>query len=184
MTLCPCGFIHEEFVMGFTYAEKVDAKCPTVYITSQLETDCRHWYKGLDCNAPAWWADDRQHGVQADENKGTSWLHGRFTCTVRHLIVARSLSTLLTSLLNYSACEYLYLEVVCVHPHWLRLQTQMYPNQKAIELKSLSETRWTTQIAACHAVTTRLDVILASIQIGGNTNIGIEPLKLSRSCIW
>ena len=46
-------------------------------------------------------------------------------------------------------------------------------NQKAIELKSLSETRWTAQMAACHAVTSRrrLDVILALLgQIGEDSN--------------
>ena len=58
-----------------------------------------------------------------------------------------------------------------VHPVWLKLQTQMNPNQKAIELKLLSETRWTAQIAACHAVESRLDVILALLeQIGEDTN--------------
>jgi len=52
----------------------------------------------------------------------------------------------------------------CVLPNWLKLQTQMYTNQKAIELKLLSETRLTAQIAAYHAVTSRLDVILALLE--------------------
>ena len=56
-------------------------------------------------------------------------------------------------------------------PVWLKLQTQMNPNEKAIDSKSLFETRWTAQIAACRAVKSRLDVILALLeQIGEDTN--------------
>ena len=48
-----------------------------------------------------------------------------------------------------------------VNPVWLKLQTQVYSNQKAIKSKSSFETRWTAQFAAGHAVKSRLDVILA-----------------------
>ena len=48
-----------------------------------------------------------------------------------------------------------------VNPVWLKFQTQVYSNQKAIKSKSSFETRWTAQFAAGHAVKRRLDVILA-----------------------
>jgi hAT family C-terminal dimerisation region len=59
---------------------------------------------------------------------------------------------------------YVFMSGSFVHPVWLKLQTQMYPKQKAIELKSLSQTRWTAQIAACDAVKSRLDVILVLLE--------------------
>jgi len=40
----------------------------------------------------------------------------------------------------------------------------MHPNQKSMELKSFSETRWSAQIAACHAVKMRLDVVLELLE--------------------
>jgi len=55
---------------------------------------------------------------------------------------------------------YLFLSESYVHPKWLALQTLMHPNQKSMELKSFSKIRWSAQIAACHAVKMRLDVIL------------------------
>ena len=47
----------------------------------------------------------------------------------------------------------------------------MYPGVKEIELKSLSETRWSAQIAACHAAKSRLDVILKLLdRLGDESN--------------
>ena len=51
-----------------------------------------------------------------------------------------------------------------MNPVWFKLQTQVYSNQKTIKSKSSFETRWTAQIAACHAVKSRLDVILVLLQ--------------------
>ena len=66
---------------------------------------------------------------------------------------------------------YVFMSGSFVHPKWLILQQELYPHEKAIELKSFSETRWSAQIAACHAVKNRFDVILALLeQIGEDTN--------------
>lgn len=47
----------------------------------------------------------------------------------------------------------------------------MHPTEKSIELKLFSETRWSAQIAACHAVKMRLDVILLLLeQLGDDSN--------------
>ena len=56
-------------------------------------------------------------------------------------------------------------------PVWLKLQTQVYSNQKTIKSKSSFQTRWTAQIAACHAVKSRLDLLLALLgQLGEDIN--------------
>ena len=55
---------------------------------------------------------------------------------------------------------YVFISGSYVHPKWLKLQQQLHPNDRPIELKSLSQTRWSAQVAACGAVKQRLDVVL------------------------
>lgn len=55
---------------------------------------------------------------------------------------------------------YIFVSGSYVHPNWLELQKQMHPKETTIELKSFSETRWSAQMNACHAVKLRVDVIL------------------------
>lgn len=52
-----------------------------------------------------------------------------------------------------------------VHIKWLQLQRQRHPDECPIELKSFSDTRWASQIAACDAVFKRLDCVLELIQM-------------------
>ena len=60
---------------------------------------------------------------------------------------------------------YIFMSGCFVHSEWLDLQKNMHPNTKPMELKLLSDqTRWSAQIAACHAVKMRLDVILRLLQ--------------------
>ena len=82
-------------------------------------------------------------------------------------------------LLNCNSYTYSCLVAMFMHvgSNCMSLQKEMYPDEKAIELKSLSETRWSAQIAACHTVKSRLDVILKLLDRSGdesNRNRAVE----------
>jgi hypothetical protein len=59
---------------------------------------------------------------------------------------------------------YIFLSGSYIHPKWLNLQKQLHPNERAIELKALAQTRWSAQIAACSTMKIRLDVILELLE--------------------
>lgn len=47
-----------------------------------------------------------------------------------------------------------------VHTEFIELQKKLNPKHKCVELKSISETRWLCQIAACIAIKKTLSIIL------------------------
>ena len=168
------GFIHEEFV-GFTYAESVDAKSLCTYITSQLETvgidikDCiGQSYDGASVMS------GRLSGVQKRVKEHVDWaIYVHCYAHRLNLVVIDSCKAVKYAADFFAQLQrlYVFMSGSFVHPKWLILQQELYPHEKAIELKSFSETRWSAQIAACHAVKNRFDVILALLeQIGEDTN--------------
>ena len=168
------GFIHEEFV-GFTYAESVDAKSLCTYITSQLETvgidikDCiGQSYDGASVMS------GRLSGVQKRVKEHVDWaIYVHCYAHRLNLVVIDSCKAMKYAADFFAQLQrlYVFMSGSFVHPKWLILQQELYPHEKAIELKSFSETRWSAQIAACHAVKNRFDVILALLeQIGEDTN--------------
>ena len=60
-----------------------------------------------------------------------------------------------------------------VHVKWLELQKSDYPHETPIELKKLSDTRWTAQIRACHAAIKRFPTLITLLQqISDDSNRG------------
>ena len=51
-----------------------------------------------------------------------------------------------------------------VHSAWLDLQKVMYSTERPIELKSLSDTRWASQVAACNAVYQRFSCLMKLLE--------------------
>lgn len=46
-----------------------------------------------------------------------------------------------------------------IHPKWIALQKEFYPNEPTVYVKRLSQTSWTAQVLAGEATFKRLDVI-------------------------
>lgn len=51
-----------------------------------------------------------------------------------------------------------------VHSAWLDLQEVMFSTERPIELKSLSDTRWASQVAACNAVYQRFSCLIKLLE--------------------
>ncbi len=51
-----------------------------------------------------------------------------------------------------------------MHSSWIKLQKKFFPTETPIELKRLSDTRWTSQIAACQAIKKRLVVLFKLLE--------------------
>jgi len=157
------GAIHEEFI-GFTYAESVDATSLHKYITERLKK------LGVSIKLCVGQAYDgasvmsgHSSGVQAkikDDAKWAIYVH----CYAHrlNLVVVDSCKAVNFAADFFALLQrlYVFLSGSFVHPKWLNLQMQLHPKDRAIELKALSQTRWSAQIAACSAVKTRLDVII------------------------
>ena len=47
-----------------------------------------------------------------------------------------------------------------VHNEWLKIQKEEYPNEKIIELHRLSDTRWSSHVVACNAVSKRFSTFI------------------------
>ena len=47
-----------------------------------------------------------------------------------------------------------------VHNEWLNIQKEEYPNEKPIELHRLSDTRWSSHVVACNAVSKRFSTFI------------------------
>lgn len=157
------GAIHEEFI-GFTYAESVDATSLHKYITERLlkigipiRSCVGQSYDGASVMS------GQSAGVQAKIKDDVEWaIYVHCYAHRLNLVVVDSCKSVKFAADFFAILQrlYVFLSGSYVHPKWLNLQQQLYPNERAIELKTLSQTRWSAQIAACNAVKIRLDVIL------------------------
>ena len=74
-----------------------------------------------------------------------------------------------------------YYQLAIVHPKWLCLLKQLHPEERAIELKVLSQTRWSAQSVACISVKLRFGVILVLLdQLADDAN---DDRALETQCI-
>ena len=71
---------------------------------------------------------------------------------------------------------YVFLSGSYVHPKWLSLQRATHANEPCIELKALSDTRWSAQIFACHAVRSRFGVLVELLQLIADESNGDRSL--------
>ena len=124
------GFVHEEF-LGFTYAERVDAKSLTDYITSQLEAvgiyikNCiGQSYDGASVMS------GRLPGKQMRMKEKVDWAiyvhcyaHRLYSVVVDCCKAVKYVADFFAQL-GYS----IFMSGSFVHPNWLKLQTQMCQN--------------------------------------------------------
>lgn len=161
------GAVHEEFI-GFTYAESVDATSLHKYITERLKK------VGVSINLCVGQSYDGASvmsghcaGVQAKIRDDAEWaIYVHCYAHRVNLVVVDTCKAVKFAADFFALLQrlYIFLSGSYVHPKWLNLQKQLHPNERAIELKALSQTRWSAQIAACSAVKIRLDVIMELLE--------------------
>ena len=71
---------------------------------------------------------------------------------------------------------YVFLSGSYLHPKWLSLQRATHANEPCIELKAMSDTRWSAQIFACHAVRSRFGVLVELLQLIADESNGDRSL--------
>ena len=162
------GEIHEEFV-GFNFAESINAEAIAQYITellSKIGVDIKlcmaQSYDGASVMS------GHVSGVQKSIKDYSEWaLYVHCYAHRLNLIVVdccksvkhvADFFSLLQRLYNFVSGSY-------INSHWLSLQKELRPHEKPMELKSLSDTRWKSQVAACRVVKERLDVIVRLLDI-------------------
>ena len=102
-------------------------------------------------------------GVQAKIKDDVKWsIHVHCYAHILNLIIVDSCKAIKFAADFFVLLQrlYVFLSDSYVHLKWFNLQKQLHPNERAIELKALSQTRWSAHITACNAVKIRLDVIL------------------------
>lgn len=159
--------IHEEFI-GFTCAESLNAESLSQYIRDRLVT------VGVDIKSCVGQSYDgasvmsgRLSGVQA-RIREVAPLAIYVHCYAHrlNLVIVDSCKSSRYASEFFSLIQRLYVFVSgsYVHAKWLSLQSKAYPGDRPLELKALSDTRWAAQIAACHAVRSRLTVVLELLE--------------------
>lgn len=168
--------IHEEFI-GYTPAEALDADGLCKYICGAL------FDVGLEiqnCIAQSYDGASVMSGIKSgvqsriiDIVPWAMYIH----CYAHqlNLIVVDSCKSsryaadffaMLQEIYNFISSSY-------VHVKWLELQKSDYPHETPVELKKLSDTRWTAQIRACHAVMKRFPTLITLLQqISDDNNRG------------
>ena len=147
--------IHEEFI-GFSYAESFTAEANATYILNQILE------LGLDIKQCIGQSYDgasvmsgQVSGVQA-RIKASAELAIYVHCYAHRLnLVVVDCCKCVKYTPNFFALIqrlYVFISGSFLHSCWLFLQKELLPNEKSIELKSLSNTRWTSKIATCQAI--------------------------------
>lgn len=168
------GVIHEEFI-GFSYAESVNAESLHKYITDRLKTVgipikfcIGQSYDGASVMS------GQSSGVQARIKEDSEWaIYVHCYAHRLNLVIVDSCKSVKFAADFFSILQrlYIFMSSSYVHPKWLCLQKQLHPDERAVELKALSQTRWSAQIVACKAVKLRFDIILVLLeQLGDDAN--------------
>src|SRR6218665_4085355 len=174
------GSIHEEF-LGFTYAERLDAESLCNYILEKLKTG------GIDIKNCVGQSYDgasvmsgRLSGVQVRIKEHAECAENVHCYAHRlNLVIVDTCKADRHAADYFAVLQKLYIFVSgsFVHPKWLSLQNDLYPDEKPIELKRLSDTRWSAQISAVRAVISRLSVIVALLQKIGDEERGDRAVE-------
>ena len=181
------GIIHEEFI-GLTYAESVNAESLCTYISNQLQN------VGLDIKSCVGQSYDgasvmsgHLSGVQMRVKELSNWaIYVHCHAHRLNLVVVQCCKSV-----KYAADFFVQLQRIYnfvsgsyIHPMWINLQKDMFPKEVPIELKRLSDTRWSAQITACEAVSKRFAVVLKlleNIADDGNRDRAFEAQSIENS---